>query len=337
MNYVFVGTGRMGKTHMLAAHSLGLTVAGVCDRSDVRMEAIANEFSLTKGQCFKQPESMFASVRAPLVLIATTADCHAELVALAAKHSRYILCEKPMATSLKDAQNMIATCDANNTHLAINHQMRFMDQYTLIKDELAGDHLGRLGSMTVVTGNIGLAMNGSHYFEAFRYLTDSRIKSVSAVFSSSELANPRGEQFRDAAGALMCLAESGQHFLLSAGERQGHGMTVTYATQWGSIFCDELGGKYVVTARQSEHRDLPSTRYGMPSERYEKMFPPASNVGITAAVMKALLDEINYPNGQDGRHAIACLVAAYKSAETGGRAARLDDLSDYESKVFPWA
>ncbi len=337
MEFVIVGTGRMGKVHIRAAQSLGLRLAGICDRSVERMEEVAKEHSLPDERCFSNPEAMFASTRVPLVLIATTADYHAELVVLASGHSHYILCEKPMATSLKDVQNMIATCDENNTHLAINHQMRFMDQYTLIKDELAGVHLGRLGSMNVVTGNFGLAMNGSHYFEAFRYLTDSKIKSVSAVFSSSELANPRGEQFRDAAGSLMCLAESGQHFLLSAGEHQGHGMTVTYATQWGNIFCDELGGKYVVTARRSEYRDLPSTRYGMPWERHENVFPTPSNVGITAAVIEALLNEKNYPNGQDGRHAVACLAAAYKSVETGGRAIKLDDLADYETTVFPWA
>ena len=337
MNYVIVGTGRMGKTHMLAAHSLGLTVAGVCDRSDARMEAIASEFSLTKNQCFKQPEAMFDAVRAPLTVIATTADCHADLVVSASRYSRSILCEKPMATSLHDAERMINACDSNDVRLAINHQMRFMEQYTLIRDELASGRFGRLGSMNVVAGNFGVAMNGSHYFEAFRYLTDSSLRSVAALFSPEALENPRGPQFRDAAGSLMCVAESGQHFLLSAGGHQGHGMTVTYATQWGHIFCDELAGKYTATVRKPEHRELPSSRYGMPWDKWERMFSVADSVTITASVLRALLEGLDYPDGRDGLHAVSCLVAAHKSNNQQGQLSGLDDLADYGTTVFPWA
>ena len=337
MNYVIVGTGRMGKNHILAAHSLGLTLAGICDRSDARMEEIASEFSLTKDQCFTQPETMFDAVRAPLTVIATTADCHADLVVSASRYSHSILCEKPMATSLHDAERMIDACDSNNVRLAINHQMRFMERYSLIRDELNGGRFGRLGSMNVVAGNFGFAMNGSHYFEAFRYLTDSNLRSVAALFSPKALKNPRGPQFCDAAGSLMCVAESGQHFLLSAGEHQGHGLTVTYATQWGHIFCDELAGRYSATVRKPEHREQPSNRYGMPSDKWERTFPLVEHATTTASVLRELLDGQQYPDGQDGLHAIACVVAAHKSNDQHGKPSRLDDLADYTTRVFPWA
>ena len=53
--------------------------------------------------------------------------------------------------------------------------MRFMAQYTVVRDELATGKFGPLASMTVTAGCFGLAMNGSHYCEAFAWLTGSPI------------------------------------------------------------------------------------------------------------------------------------------------------------------
>ena len=50
--------------------------------------------------------------------------------------------------------------------LAVNHQMRFMDQYRIILDALKSGRYGELCSMTVVGGCFG-GHNGSHYIEAF--------------------------------------------------------------------------------------------------------------------------------------------------------------------------
>ena len=38
-------------------------------------------------------------------------------------------------------------------------------------------------------------MNGTHYFEAFRFLCDEEPVAVSAWFDNEVLANPRGERF----------------------------------------------------------------------------------------------------------------------------------------------
>ena len=114
-------------------------------------------------------------------------------------------------------------------------------------------------------------------------------------------------------------------------------MTVTYSTQWGHVFVDELEGVYVATARKPEHQALPTTRYGMPWDRWEKRFPQADNVGPTQAVIAALLQGQGYPDGQSGRGAVAAMVAAARSAELGSHPVRLSELGDYEHTRFPWA
>src|SRR6185436_16407920 len=103
----------------------------------------------------------------------------------------------------------------------------------LVKTELETGSLGQLASMTVVGGCFGLAMNGSHYIEAFSYLTGAKPVEATAWFSGGPFANPRGTAFFDQAGEMRVVADSGQRLNLVIGSDQGHGMTVTYAGAFG--------------------------------------------------------------------------------------------------------
>jgi predicted dehydrogenase len=242
-----------------------------------------------------------------------------------------------MATSAADCEVMLAACERAGSRLAINHQMRFMDQYKVVRDELDSGRLGRLASMTVVAGCFGLAMNGSHYCEAFHWLTGARIVEASAWFSPERLSNPRGAHFADQAGEVRFVTSDGRRLILNIGADQGHGMTVTYAGQFGHMFVDELEGVYYVSARKAEHRCQPMTRYGMPWERREGRFPQADNVGPTKAVMAALLAGVGYPTGEDGASTVRALAAAMRSADEGGRPVAVAQLGDYRERRFPWA
>jgi predicted dehydrogenase len=186
--------------HLQAARNSGLTPAAICDVSAAnRAKAAAAAGDLSGERCFADASTMLAAHRdAGLVVIATTADSHRTLVEqAAAAGARHILCEKPMATSVADCDAMIAACQASGTRLAINHQMRFMPQYTVVRDELATGRFGPLASMSVTAGCFGLAMNGSHYCEAFAWLTGSPIVNATAWFSGEAFNNPRGPNFFD--------------------------------------------------------------------------------------------------------------------------------------------
>lgn len=329
----------MGMAHFHAARNLGLEAAGVCDVLEANRAKAAAAAGLSSAQCHADAAALFAAnPRADLVIVATTADVHRDLVErAAASGARAILCEKPLATSVADCEAMIAACAASGSRLAVNHQMRFMDQYRVVRDELAGGRFGALGSMNVVAGCFGLAMNGSHYCEAFAWLCGSPIVEASAWFSAKELNNPRGPQFFDQAGEVRFASAGGHRLLLSIGADQGHGMTVTYAARHGHIFVDELEGICIATARKPEHQAQPATRYGMPWDRWERRFPQADNVGPTQAVMQALLAGSDFPAGENGRDAVAALAAAWRSAANGSRPVAVADLAEHRERRFPWA
>jgi predicted dehydrogenase len=149
--------------------------------------------------------------------------------------------------------------------------------------------------------------------------------------------NPRGPQFQDRAGTVRIVTESGRRFYLDCSADQGHGMYVVYGGPFGQMAVDELYGDMALAVREGPHRALPTTRYGMPAVRTRTTIEPASVIGPSAAVLRALLDRNDYPNGEDGRRAVSVLVAAYQSAEQGNRTVDLATDQLDRGRMFPWA
>jgi predicted dehydrogenase len=335
---VIIGAGRMGRRHIEVTRNVGLDLTGIADQSCDALAQAKTAANLTDDFVFEDARDMLREKRPECVVIATTAPSHFEYTELAVEAgARFVLCEKPMAVSLSECDRMLALCHEHGVALAVNHQMRFMEQYTQPKRLMESEQLGGLCSVSVVAGNFGLAMNGTHYFEMFRYMADEQPVEVSAWFSSEKVPNPRGAQFEDHGGVVRAVTASGKRFHMDASYDQGHGMQVTYAGRNGVLWIDELSGQMRVVARKAEHRALPTTRYGMPWEETSTRIEPAEVIKPSEAVLHALISGENYPSGDDGRLAVAVLVAAYVSDEHGGMPVRLDQDTLPLKRVFPWA
>jgi predicted dehydrogenase len=332
-----IGMGRMGRRHVEMVRNVGLDLVGVSDINTDSLSLAGSERAVPAAKRFTDARTMFEVTAPECVVIASTAPSHCEYTCMAAEMgARFILCEKPMAVSLEQCEMMIRVCVENRARLAINHQMRFMQLYIEPKRLLGSPEFGGLTSVTLVAGNIGLSMNGIHYFEMFRFLTDETPSVVTAWLSEQKVANPRGAQYEDRAGAVRLLTPSGKRFYLEAGADQGHGIQIIYSARYGQIIVDELDTMLWYAARLAEHRQQPTTRYGMPwLEHSEKI--AADVIDVSGAAMRALLEGKNYCSGEDGRSAVATLVAAYISDENGH--VGIDPLSPDlpTGRVFPWA
>ena len=333
-----IGLGRMGLRHVDVVKSLGMKVVGLADINPDAIAAAKKDFDLTDAAGYTDPQQLIADVPMDGLVVSTTAPFHAEAVITAAKAgTKRILCEKPIGVSIDEGKAMIAACRASGTLLAINHQMRFMEQYTRIKEIVNSPELGGLASIVVSASNFGLAMNGSHYFEMFRYMTGCNVDRLSAWFEAERLPNPRGPQFDDASGRLVAFNDAGQSFYLDYSAQAGWGIIVNYICRHGQVTVDELSGEYQVKSRRAEFRELPTSRYGMPVDTLRSQLQPADSVGPTRAVWQALLTGADYPTGEDGLHALKCLVAAHLSDRRGGAMIKLSDTAETTSEVFGWA
>lgn len=338
MKAAVIGAGRMGQCHIEVLRSLNLELAGICDSRPESVSRASAKYGLSPDICYTVAADMLREVRPECVVVATTAPSHCDLTCLAADAGAMaVLCEKPLARSLVECRRMIDTCHARGTRLAVNHQMRFMEQYTKPKQIVQSSLFGKLASITVLGGNFGLAMNATHYFEMFRFMTDAPPAEVMAWFSDGKVPNPRGSQFEDRAGCVRLVGQNGVRFYLDASSDQGHGFMTIYAGRNGQLMVDEATGDMRLSMRESAYLDAPTTRYLMPFNITSLRIERAEVLAPTRAVMKALLAGENYPTGVDGANAVRVLVAAYVSHDHGGCSIRLDDPRLDEDREFPWA
>jgi len=336
MRTAILGVGRMGRRHIQVVRELGYELVGVYDISETSLDLARAEHALADHQLFTELDRLYAVAKPQLVIVATTADFHCELTCMAAERgARYVLVEKPMAVSLEQCDRMIEACRQSGAKLSVNHQMRFMAQYTEPKRLFGTDAYGDFSSMTVVAGNIGFSMNGSHYFEAFRFLAGEPVVEIAAWFSPELIPNPRGARFQDRAGSLRAVTANGKRLYMEIGADQGHGMQAIYACRRGMVIVDEVTRELYTTERLPENRELPTTRAGSPGVNNRRTIPFCGVIETTADVIRAMVSGDNDVTGEHGRSAVEVLVAAYHAAETG-RSVKLGAILN-RSTLFPWA
>jgi predicted dehydrogenase len=338
MKACVIGTGRMGQRHIETLIKLNFNIVGIYDPFPEAMTQVSTAFKITSEKCYSNPREMLEKQLPDAVVVASTAPSHADYVVLAAElGTKFILCEKPMATSIVESQRMIDACAKNGARLAINHQQRFNPYCETIKDIVASGELGGLTSMTVGGSNFGLAMNGSHYLELFQYMTNDEIVEVNFWRDEFDNPNPRGSQYdSDLSGQLRAKSKTGKRLFIDLGGDQGHGIHVVYGFQFGQIFIDMLNGFVRIVHRKKEFQADPTTRYGLPAEIRTIQLEPADLIKFTMKMWHSFLNDGNYPTGKACKTVIQALVAAHVSAENNGQTIRLEDISSIE-KVYSWA
>ena len=106
-------------------------------------------------------------------------DCHAEMVIAAAESGvRGILCEKPMAQTLADADEMVEACRKNGVRMAVAH--RRANAYELHAKKIVDE--GVSGEVQVIrthgkadhrSGAEDLMVLGTHMMDSMRYFADA--------------------------------------------------------------------------------------------------------------------------------------------------------------------
>ncbi len=139
-----IGTGGMGTRHAvnLHAHIAGAHVAAVydCDAPRARQAAAQCGSPLV----LDDPLALIHDARVDAVLLASPDATHAAFVHECLRCQKPVLCEKPLATSLTDAIDLVAAEDAVGRQLIAVGLMRRFDPYHLaVRDVVTSGQLGR--------------------------------------------------------------------------------------------------------------------------------------------------------------------------------------------------
>jgi UDP-N-acetyl-2-amino-2-deoxyglucuronate dehydrogenase len=141
LNIAVVGVGHIGSQHAKHAASLGNLVA-VCDIKPDRAQSIAAQYQCTA--YFSLDELLTAEKSLDLVAICTPNGLHAEHSIKALKAGCNVLCEKPMATSVRECERMIHAAEETNRRLFIVKQNRFNPPVKALKKVIGEGKLGKI-------------------------------------------------------------------------------------------------------------------------------------------------------------------------------------------------
>lgn len=165
-----IGCGRIAPAHVASYRAVdGYDLVAVADVKREAGEGLCSKHGLDVS-LYDDYREMLAKEHLDVVTVATWAGSHAEItVAAAAAGVKGILCEKPMAPSMGEAQAMIDACDEYGVKLAIGHQHRFDPSWNRGKELIAQGAIGQpLLALCKVTD--GLLNNGTHYIDGIRYI-----------------------------------------------------------------------------------------------------------------------------------------------------------------------
>lgn len=121
-------------------------LVGVVDCKPEKAAAFSKDFGVP---AFETLEQMMASVTVDAVDLCLPTYLHRDFTIQVANVGKNVFCEKPMAMTLDEANEMIAACDMEGVRLMIGHCIRFWPEYKLLKEMVEDHRYGKLLSINL--------------------------------------------------------------------------------------------------------------------------------------------------------------------------------------------
>lgn len=191
-----IGTGRAGMIHARNFASLvpNAILSGICDPNKATLLAAERELDLNN--TYTDWSDAIKNSNADAVIVATPTDFHRDIVVTAANAGKHILCEKPMAMTGEECDEMIAAAEMNNVKLQIGFMRRYdrnfleawerieqgeIGEVVLVKSLTHGPSIPKPWQYDVARSNGPLAEVNSHDIDTLRWFTESEFDTIYAI------------------------------------------------------------------------------------------------------------------------------------------------------------
>ncbi len=147
------GLGRSGwDIHARLLEPLGeqFQVVAVVDADPARREEAIDRFDC---QAYDQYTALLADPAVELVVVSLPNFLHADAAIDALAAGKHVVCEKPMATSLADADRMVAAAAGSDKVLTIFQQRRYNPDFVKVKEVIDSGILGRIVQIRLYATN----------------------------------------------------------------------------------------------------------------------------------------------------------------------------------------
>lgn len=318
-----VGVGAFGIRHaQVYAESPLAELQAVVRRNEQKAREAAERFGV---RWYTDVEELLANESLDAVSITTRTHQHMEPAVLCANAGKHILLEKPMASTLEEADAIIGATDEAGVKLLINSTVRFDPRYATTYERIRRGDIGE--PVTFSARRVGLLERaldsadwndlilgtGIHEIDLVIWYSGSEVKHVYAEAETRYTADQGLEDavfslLRFENGAIGCIENS---WLLPPGSPRWIDSRMDVVGTKGSIHIDGYQGLEVVTSERFELPDIlnwPVIRGEVGGNLREV---------ITYFLRCVLEDTQPQPGGREGREALAVALALKQSCATG--------------------
>ena len=259
------------------------------------------------------------------VSIATPNFLHRDMAVASARAGKHILVEKPIASTMKEADEMVKSAEESKVILMVEQSHRFLPANQKAKDLLIK---GTIGRVTTVRGRVGhggpegwspsgkwffkkkeafggaMADMGIHEIDAIRWMLGKEVSEVVAFLGTLE----KKIEVEDNGVCLMKFGDGTFGIMESSWTtRPGIAQTTFYGEKgtmivnaWGDITIKLASGKTITPKIPS--RGKYGIKYGSPYQYFVNCIENG---------------EEPFVSGKEGRKSLEVVIAAYESSRTG--------------------
>ncbi len=312
-------------------------LVGFYDFVPERAQALAKMFG---AKAYATQEAQLLDVDAVSICSANIAHASATIQALDA--GKHVLCEKPMATTLKECEDMVSAAKRNDRRLILGHNQVYAPAHVRAHDMIAAGELGRILLFHTTFGHSGpevwtgtgntwffdknravlgvLADLGIHKTDLIQYLLDDEIVRVQSIIKTLDKTYPDGTPITVDDNAL-CLYETKNgaagtlHVSWTLYNHKEDNSTRIYGTKGVLRLYDDPEYSLIF-----EHADGEVERFALDkiTTNDEQKAGNRRSTGVIDAFVNAVLTGEKTPSdGEQALKAMRVIFAAQQSAQTG--------------------
>ncbi len=325
----------MSRTWLQAARDVGgVAIVGLVDLDVDRARARAEEFALADAQVGSDLDAMLAETRPEIVFDVVVPQARHGVAKTAFAHGCHVLSEKPLATNLTDAADLIRAADTAGVVHAVVQNRRYLPAIRRIRRFVES---GAIGPVREIHADFFLAPHFGGFREEMAHvlLLDMAIHTFDAARAMTGLEasgvycrdwNPAGSWYRDGASAL-AIFDMGAAVFSYRGSWCAEGPRTSWEGSWrivgerGTLLWDGFDDLRAEVLAPGGGRDgLFSRLESIPVPPLD----PRDGVGGHEGVMADFLAAVRggaapETRAADNRRSLAMVLAAIESAETGVR------------------
>lgn len=327
-----IGCGSIAKHRHLIEYSLqpGVEITAVCDIVEERAKAAAEKYGAT---AYTDYETLLKEEEVDAVSVCLPNYLHAPVSIAALEAGCHVLCEKPMATSREEAQQMIGAANKNEKKLMIAHNQRFVPSHQKARELIEQGEIGKIYSFRTAFGHggpEGWSVDGkdSWFFQKEKAFIGAM--GDLGVHKADLMRYLLGEEFTEVAGFVEGSAKEGSDVDDNAVciLKSASGVVGTLAASWAYSAKEDnstviYGEKATLRLEDDPNFSLVAQYVSGEVVKYELGGIQTNDSGgqTTSKVIHhfitSITDNTNPPiDGEDGKKSLEVILNALESAET---------------------